>query len=222
MERKYLVQSYSADGVRMRKGLTFSEGKGSYLIDTQGKRYLDFGAGIAVNILGHSDPEWMAAVARQLGKLTHTSNLVHTEPPLRLAKLLAESAGLDRAFFCNSGTEANEAALKFARLYALSKEEKMAGGTHACSPSCKGHLDVRCGTEHGCCRCWPQSSPKPHKSKTRVIAFRGGFHGRTMGALSVTHKPVIRQPFAPLVPDVTFAKYNDLDGETAMFSRPQA
>jgi len=117
MERKYLVSTYNANGVRAKEGLVFDSGSGSYLIDEGGRRYLDFSAGIAVNALGHSDADWIAAVTAQLAKVTHTSNLYHTRPALDLAKELVERSGFDRVFFCNSGTEANEAAIKFSRKY---------------------------------------------------------------------------------------------------------
>ncbi|KAA0147630.1 hypothetical protein FNF28_07542 [Cafeteria roenbergensis] len=180
LERRYLMPTYSSNGVRIREGLTFAKGSGSYLIDTEGKRYLDFGAGIAVNALGHSDEAWARVVASQALTLAHSSNLVHTAPPLQLAKRLVELSCFDKAFFCNSGTEANEAALKFARRWALAQD--------------------------GLTRWTALARPRP-----RVVAFHGGFHGRTMGSLSVTHKPAIRHQFAPLVPDVTFAKLNDIE-----------
>lgn len=119
MERKYLVPTYNSSGVRAKEGLVFESGSGSYLVDESGRRYLDFSAGIAVNALGHSDPKWIDAVTSQLHKVTHTSNLYHTRPALDLAKELVDRSGFDRVFFCNSGTEANEAALKFSRKYQL-------------------------------------------------------------------------------------------------------
>lgn len=205
------MPTYSSNGVRFREGLTFAKGSGSYLIDTEGKRYLDFGAGIAVNALGHSDEAWARVVASQALTLAHTSNLVHTAPPLQLAKRLVELSCFDKAFFCNSGTEANEAALKFARRWALAQDGLTSMPDFACKSSDRKHLDMRCETSRGTCDCWPQAVDRPRATKTRVIAFHGGFHGRTMGSLSVTHKPAIRHQFAPLVPDVTFVKLNDIE-----------
>lgn len=172
-EAKYLVQSY------VRPGVVFERGQGVYLYDTDGREYLDFAAGIAVNALGHSDPAWAEAVSEQAALLTHVSNLYHTAPHVELAQRLVENSFADRVFFNNSGSEANETALKFARKYAA--------------------------TYFG-----PQ--------KNQIVAFGRGFHGRTMGALSVTHKEKYRAPFAPLVPGVTFVPYDDLGAARAVIN----
>ncbi len=164
-ESKYLVPTY------LRPPVVFSHGRGAHLFDTKGKSYLDFTAGIAVTALGHSDGEWAQAVAEQAQTLVHVSNLYHTIPHVELAQRLVENSFADRLFFCNSGSEANEAAIKFARK-------------------------------------WAWSSGK--QSKTEIVAFSGGFHGRTVGALSVTAKARYREPFGPLMPGVTFAPFNDL------------
>ncbi|MCA9963821.1 MAG: aspartate aminotransferase family protein [Anaerolineales bacterium] len=168
-EAKYVLQSY------VRPEVVFSHGEGAYLVDTEGKKYLDFASGIAVTALGHADKEWATAVSEQAHKLTHVSNLYHSEPHALLAKRLVENSFADRVLFCNSGAEANEGALKFARKWA-----KMQDG-----------------------------------NKTKIIAFSGGFHGRTMGSLSATYKEQYRAPFGPLVPDVVFVKYNDLEAAAA-------
>ncbi len=164
-ESKYLVPTY------LRPPVVFSHGRGAHLFDVEGKSYLDFTAGIAVTALGHSDGEWAQAVAEQAQTLVHVSNLYHTRPHVELARRLVENSFADRLFFCNSGSEANEAAIKFARK-------------------------------------WARSSGK--QSKTEIVAFSGGFHGRTVGALSVTAKAKYREPFGPLMPGVTFAPFNDL------------
>lgn len=165
-ESEYVLQTY------VRPAIVFTHGDGLKLYDSEGKAYLDFSSGIAVTALGHSDAEWVTAVAEQAGKLTHISNLYHSEPQVKLAQKLVENSFADKVYFCNSGAEANEAALKFARKYAKT-----------------------------------QFNPQ----KTKIIAFSGGFHGRTAGALSVTYKEKYRQPFMPLVPDVTFLPFNDLE-----------
>lgn len=165
-EAKYLVQTYR------RPDIVLERGEGVYLVDTEGRRYLDFASGIAVASLGHSDPEWVAAVAEQAAKLTHVSNLYYTEHQVELARRLVEHSFADRVFFSNTGAEANEGALKFARKVAR---------------------------ERG------------HEGKTEIVAFTNSFHGRTMGALSVTYKSYYREPFNPLVPGVRFAPYNDLE-----------
>lgn len=103
--------------------MIFQEGQGHMLQDNDGESYLDFTAGIAVNCLGHSDPGWAETVAKQAGRLCHTSNLYLNEEQIRLGQRLVELSFADKAFFCNSGTEANEAAIKFARKYHFSRGE---------------------------------------------------------------------------------------------------
>ena len=166
-EAKFVVSTYS------RPLPVFTHGKGAYLFDSEGRRYLDFTAGIAVTALGHSDKEWVEAVSRQAGKLTHVSNLYHTEPHVELAQHLTQNSFADRVYFCNSGTEANEAAFKFARKWAR--------------------------TNHNT------------DDKTGIVAFKGGFHGRTTGSLAATSKAKYRSPFEPLMPGVKFATLNDVE-----------
>ncbi len=155
-----------------RPPIVFTRGEGMYVYDAAGRRYLDFMAGIAVCALGHADPGVARVIAEQAQRLIHLSNLYHTEPHLRLAEALVAHSFADRVFFCNSGTEAVEAALKFARKFA------------------RTHFNER---------------------KVGFVAFTHSFHGRTMGALSVTEKPAYREPFAPLIPGVTFAPFNDVE-----------
>lgn len=126
-EHNYVLQTY------VRPDVVFERGEGLYLYDTDGRAYLDFNAGIAVSALGHADPDWSAAVAAQAAKLTHVSNLYHTEPQAQLAQTLVQNSFADRVYFCNSGAEANEAALKFARKYAWNKQ----GQPHAKNPKSK-------------------------------------------------------------------------------------
>jgi predicted acetylornithine/succinylornithine family transaminase len=163
-EARYVLQTYR------RPDIVLERGEGVYLYDTDGKRYLDFMSGIAVAALGHSDPEVTAAVAQQAATLTHVSNLFHTIPHVGLARRLVEHSFADRVFLCNSGAEANEGALKFARKWARAK----AGA-----------------------------------GKHEIVAFSGSFHGRTMGAISVTYKAVYREAFNPLIPGVCFSPFND-------------
>jgi acetylornithine/N-succinyldiaminopimelate aminotransferase len=145
--------------------VTFVAGDGVWLLDDEGRRYLDFAAGIAVVALGHRHPAPLAAAQAQLDRLWHASNLFATEPAATLARKLTERFGGGEAFFCNSGTEANEAALKYAR----------------------------------------KATGKPG-----AIALAGGFHGRTVGALSLTGQPAKREAFEPLLDGVRFAQPNDL------------
>ncbi|PNW82271.1 hypothetical protein CHLRE_06g278163v5 [Chlamydomonas reinhardtii] len=111
-ESKYVLQTYG------RAPVVISHGKGAKMWDVEGKEYIDMAAGIAVNALGHSDSQWYAALVEQAEKLAHTSNLYHTQPQVELAKRLVENSFADKAFFCNTGTEANEGAIKFARKWA--------------------------------------------------------------------------------------------------------
>ncbi len=110
-EKQFIAPTYT------RPDIVFSHGSGVYLYDTDGKQYLDFCAGIAVNALGHSDPDWVAAVSEQAGLLTHVSNLYHTAPAVELAERLVTASFADKVYFANSGAESNEGAIKFARKY---------------------------------------------------------------------------------------------------------
>ncbi len=146
--------------------LVIERGEGVYVWDENGKRYLDLLAGIAVNALGYAHPAIVRAITEQAGRATHVSNFFATAPQLELAgaiqRMLSDEGYVGasaRVFFCNSGAEANEAAIKMARL---------------------------------------------HKPRGTIIALKGGFHGRTLGALSITHKPAIREPFEPLGGNVIF------------------
>jgi len=112
LEQQYLVQTYK------RAPFVLERGEGVYLYDTEGRRYLDFVAGIAVNALGYGDPQIIAAIEDQAHKLIHVSNLYHTAPHVELAQRLVSHSFADRVFFCNSGSEAVEGALKFARKWA--------------------------------------------------------------------------------------------------------
>jgi len=156
-----------------RTDLTIVRGSGCRVWDDEGRVYLDFGGGIAVVSLGHCHPAPLAAARDQLERLWHASNLYRTEPAEQLAGLLSERFGGAQAFFCNSGAEAIEAALKYAR--------KATG-------------------------------------KAGIVALEGGFHGRTLGALSATGQPAKREPFAPLVPGVRFVLPNDVDALRAAVS----
>jgi len=171
-ESQYLMQTYR------RADIVLARGDGVYLFDTDGRRYLDFMSGIAVAALGHADPDVTAAVAQQAATLTHVSNLFYTIPQVGLARRLVTHSFADRVFFTNSGAEAIEGALKFARKWTRGRGQ----------------------------------------GKHEIVAFSGSFHGRTMGALSVTYKAAYREPFAPLVPGVCFAPFNDLAAAAALIS----
>ena len=145
-------------------------GSGARVRDIGGRDYVDFVSGIAVNAFGHA-PEGLAdVVAAQLRTLGHCSNLFTHAPGIELAEKLTRATGYDRVFFCNSGTEGIDGALKFARARAVAR-----------------HLPGR-----------------------DILAFKGGFHGRTGFALSATYNPPYRTPFEPLIPGVRFADLNDV------------
>ena len=145
--------------------LTLVKGKGVVVTDSQGKKYLDFLGGIATNVLGHAHPSVVKAVSKQISELGHVSNFFAHPKALELAGLLQALTGdkSARVFFCNSGAEANEAALKLSR----------------------------------------------KTGKVRIVATEGAFHGRTMGALSLTGQRAKRAPFLPLLPKVVHVPFGD-------------
>ena len=120
MDTQKLDQTYIAN-TYARFPVTIVKGKGSLVWDDTGKEYIDLSTGIAVDIFGVADEEWMAAVTKQLGTLQHISNLYYTEPCVKLAQMLCEKTGMKKVFFSNSGAEANECAIKAARKYAAEK-----------------------------------------------------------------------------------------------------
>jgi len=157
---------------------TFVSGKGCVLKDDHGKSYLDFLAGIATNVLGHGHPAVIKAVTKQVSTLAHVSNFfAHPQGlllALRLQKMTGDSDA--RIFFCNSGAEANEAALKISR----------------------------------------------RTGRSRIVAAQGSFHGRTMGALSMTGQPSKREPFTPLLKGITHVPYGDLSAMSRAVSKKTA
>jgi len=177
MEKELLVPTYERQPVLLERG------QGVYVWDSTGKKYLDFLSGIGVNALGHNHPAIQKVIRRQAGRLIHTSNIFFHEFQGELARRLSEMSGLDRAFFCNSGTEAIEGALKLARAFAQVNGAKAS----------KAVTNGRNG----------------HKPKWRVLAMENSFHGRTFGALAMTGQKKYRAPFAPLMPGVQFVKFND-------------
>ena len=145
----------------------FVRGEGCYLWDADGRRYLDLLSGLAVNALGHAHPTVLSAVTGQIATLGHVSNFFATQPQVALATRLSAMARAAeaRVFFTNSGTEANEAALKITRM----------------------------------------------TRRSTIISTEGAFHGRSMGALALTHNPKYRLPFEPLPGEVIFVPYGDAE-----------
>ena len=164
LESEYLLQNYA------RHPLVLVRGDGPYMWDADGKRYLDFIAGIGVNALGQNHPRIVRAIQEQCARLIHTSNLFYNEYQGPLAERIAKVSGLQRTFFCNSGAEATEGALKMMKAH--------------------GH-DISPG-------------------KYELVSLENSFHGRTLGALSVTGQPKYRGDFEPLIPGVKFVAPNDI------------
>lgn len=158
-ESAFLIKTYNRTPFHPR------DGKGARLYDADGRAYWDLLGGIAVNVLGHKHPKLMKTMRDASNSLLHVSNLYYHPAQGILGEKLVRASGLNRAFFCNSGTEANEAALKFARLAT---------------------------------------------KKTKLVALVESFHGRTLGSLSLTGHDAYREPFAPLVPGVSFVEANDV------------
>jgi acetylornithine/N-succinyldiaminopimelate aminotransferase len=166
VEKEHLLQVYR------RGSVVFERGRGCRLFDTSGRGYLDLISGVGVAALGHAHPRLAQAIADQAQRLVHTSNLFFHPLQGELAARLSSLSGLPRAFFCNSGAEAVETALKFSRRYWFAQGKPRSG----------------------------------------FVAFQRSFHGRTMGAVSVTWDDHYRGPFQPLVPDVTFVATDDIAG----------
>ena len=164
LQERYGAVMMNAFGAPKR---VFERGAGIHVWDADGNCYTDLLSGLAVTALGHAHAGVTAAITAQLDRLGHVSNFFASEPQIRLAERLAALTGDPdtRVFFTNSGTEANEAALKLTRL----------------------------------------------TGRTRIVAMEGAFHGRTLGALAITHNPKYREPFAPLPGDITFVPYGDVD-----------
>src|ERR1017187_6727406 len=176
LERQYLLQNYT------RYPLVIARGKGCYVYDTAGRRYLDFLSGIGVNALGHAHPRIVKVIREQAGLTIHCSNLYYNQYQGPLAKRLAEISGLQRTFFANSGAEAMEGALKMARAH--------------------GHAI--------------------HAKKFEIISLENSFHGRTLGALSITGQAKYRADFEPLLPGVRFVPPNDIAALEAAFNERTA
>lgn len=155
-----------------RYQVVLDKGEGVYLYDIEGKKYLDFCAGIAVFALGYNNQKYNDALKAQIDKVIHTSNYYYNVPAIEAAKKMKKISGMDRVFFTNSGAEAVEGAIKAARKYAYLKDGR---------------------TDH------------------EIIAMEHSFHGRTMGALSVTGNPKYREAFEPMIGNIRFAKMNDFE-----------
>lgn len=159
--------------------VVLEKGEGVYLYDTDGKKYLDFAAGIAVEALGYGNQKYNDALKNQIDRLMHTSNLYYNPPIMEAAEKILKVSEMDRVFFTNSGTEAIEGAIKAAKKYAYTRD---------------GHTD--------------------HE----IIAMNHSFHGRSLGALSVTGNKHYQEPFEPLLGGIRFADFNDLESVKAQLT----
>lgn len=162
-----------------RYPVVLDRGEGVHLYDVDGKEYLDFAAGIAVQALGYNNLEYTKALKDQIDKLTHISNLYYSVPMMEAAEKVIKASGMEKVFFTNSGTEAIEGAIKVAKKYAYIRDGEA------------GH---------------------------EIIAMNHSFHGRSLGALSVTGNEKYQAPFRPLIEGVKFADYNDLDSVKALIT----
>ncbi|HSM78352.1 MAG TPA: aspartate aminotransferase family protein [Bryobacteraceae bacterium] len=176
LEQRFLLQNYA------RLPIVLKRGKGCYVHDTNGKRYLDLIAGIGVNALGYAHPRITSVIREQAGLILHTSNLYYHEYQGRLAQKLAAISGLQRTFFCNSGAESMEGALKMIRA-------------------------------HG---------NRTHPEKIEIVSLENSFHGRTLGAISITGQPKYRKDFEPLMPGPRFVRINDIEALEQVVSEKTA
>ncbi len=162
-EKNSIFQTYNRLPIQVDKA------EGVRVYDTKGNVYLDFLGGIAVNVLGHSNPKLLKAIEEQSKKYLHLSNFFYQEPQVKLAEMLKEKTGLDRVFYANSGSETTEGALKLIRKWGSKNK------------------------------------------KNKVIAFNGGFHGRTYGALSMMSKPLYKEGMGPFLDGISTITFNDIN-----------
>ena len=176
LEKQYLLQNYG------RHPIILHRGDGPYMWDVDGKRYLDFIAGIGVNALGQNHPRLVSAIREQSARLIHTSNLFYNEYQGPLAERIAQVSGLQRTFFTNSGTESTEGSLKMIKAHGR---------------------DI-------------------HPDKYEIVSLENSFHGRSIGALSITGQQKYRKDFEPLMPGVRFVPPNDIAALEAAVSERTA
>lgn len=162
---KYIMHTYN------RFDTEIVRGDGVYLFDENGKKYLDFTAGIAVNSLGYGDKECINAITEQINSFNHCSNLYYSRPQAEVAEILVENSCFEKVFFCNSGAEAVETMLKIARKFGKTKGE----------------------------------------NSSKIITMKNSFHGRTTGAITATGQLKYQKSFTPLLPDIVYAEFNNLD-----------
>ena len=185
MATEYIINTYGD------RSLAFVKGEGPYLWDADGKKYLDFLGGLAVNGLGHCHPKVVAAIREQAGELLHTSNLYYIQPQAELAKLLIDNSDMDQCFFCNSGAEANEAAIKLARKYAKDVDIRSL------------RLDI-----------FEDDGTDPYE----IITMENSFHGRTMATITATAQTKYHVGFEPMLEGFKYVPFDDLEATEAAIS----
>ena len=188
----YVVPNYA------RFPIAFERGEGAWVWDEAGRKYLDFGAGIAVCSIGHCHPRVVEAMSHQLSRLVHTSNLYYTRPQGLLARKLVELVGLaGKIFFCNSGAEANEALFKLARKF--------------------GNDTLPVAPEHTV-----GELIEPQRDRHTILTFTGSFHGRTLAGISATGQDKVKKGFEPMVEGFAHVPYNDAPALLAAMNRDVA
>jgi acetylornithine/succinyldiaminopimelate/putrescine aminotransferase len=189
---RYIIPTYA------RFDLAFVRGEGTFVWDANGKRYLDFGAGIAVTSIGHCHPRVVASMQHQIATLVHTSNLYYTEPQARLAERLVRLVGRGgKVFFCNSGAEANEALYKLARKFG--NDGKPGDDRHTVGEVVEGN-----------------------RNRHEIITMLGSFHGRTLAGIAATGQEKVKRSFEPPVQGFMHVPFNDAPALLAAVQSPDA
>ena len=175
LEDRYTAGTYN------RYPAAISEGSGSRCRDPEGREYIDFTSGLGVNCLGFSDPGWVAAITKQAGLVQHASNLFYNEPCALAARALAEKTGMEKVFFCNSGAEANEGAIKAARKYS----------------------HMKYGDEFG--------DDNDVFERFEIITLENSFHGRTLATITASGQETYHRGYPPFNRGFVYTKANDID-----------
>lgn len=199
MDAAYIAHTYA------RFPLEIVKGRGSIATGADGREYIDLTSGIAVNSFGMCDPDWVEAIVNQLGQVAHTSNLFYTAPAPRLAQMLCERTGMARAFFSNSGAEANECAIKAARKYAAMRCEQTGMATGSDSQPSAATAGTASGTETS-----PADDPCTFAPpRHTILTLSDSFHGRTITTLAATGQAHYHQLFRPLTPGIMSVRASD-------------
>jgi len=190
LDKQYYMNTFGE-----RTPLCFTRGDGISLYTTDGEKFTDFFAGIAVNCLGYNHPALTSALQEQVANLLHTSSVYYVENQAKLAQMLAENSCADKIFFASTGAEANEGAIKLVRKYFYNRRGEL------CSPANENNPQCTAG-EH--------SSPLQNRpQKLEIVTLNNSFHGRTLATLAATGQPKYQQPYAPLLEKFVHVEAND-------------